>query len=282
MQTLRVAYADFWPEWDQENFIKPILDKHYNVVLDQQNPDVCFHSIFGGSTHSKYKCKKIEFLGENRRPNPASDYTISFEYHSPTNYRLPLWQVFIMLKPELWDRLTNRVRHEEFVRFASFTVSNPGNFLRNGAFNKLSEYKKVHSYGRYLNNDPILVNYSQGKYWRDAKDAFFAKNPHKFMLTYENNAYPGYCTEKLMDAFLAGSMPIYWGDTMVKEDWNEKAFLNVLDYPESWWSVVKRLDNDPETFAAFYDQPVFTPEQEKKHRDNMDNFENWLVEKINQ
>ena len=63
METLKIAYADFWPEWNDENFIEPILRKHYNVVIDQQNPDVLFHSIFGKTEAPKYKCKKVLFLG---------------------------------------------------------------------------------------------------------------------------------------------------------------------------------------------------------------------------
>jgi alpha(1,3/1,4) fucosyltransferase len=211
VETLRIAYADFWPEWPVENFIQPILEKHYNVVVDQKNPDLLFHSIFGGLKETpKYKCKKILFLGENWRPSKfGSDYSISFDPHSETNFRLPLWQAFILMKPEYLDRLFNRVHHENFERFCSFTVSNGGNFMRNSAFQQLSQYKRVHSYGRYLTNDTGLQRASEGRYWRDAKDEFFMEHPHKFMMAYENTPYPWYCTEKLMDAFLVGSIPIY-------------------------------------------------------------------------
>ncbi|NJO91142.1 MAG: hypothetical protein HC831_20870 [Chloroflexia bacterium] len=282
METLRIGYADFWPEWSQENFIEPILKKHYKVVIDQNNPDVLIHSIFNARRDTpKYKCKKILVLAENWRPaRLGSDYSISFDPHSETNYRLPLWQIYLLLWPGLKARLFNRVHHDDFVRFCSFTVSNPGNFLRNAAFEQLSKYKKVHSYGKHMNNDPLLVNYTHGKYWRDAKDAFFTTNPHKFMLAYENNAYPGYCTEKLMDSFLAGSIPIYWGDPGVKKEFNPKAFINVMDYPNSWWSVIKGLDNNQEAFEAMYNEPVFTDEQKKGLLENLGNFENWMIDKV--
>jgi hypothetical protein len=281
METLKIHYCDFWPEWPQENFIEPIIRKHYNIVIDQQNPDVLFHSVFGGGREAAaYKCKKIQFIGENRRPM-VTDYSISFDPHSPTNFRLPLWQAFILKKPEYKERLFNgsQLNEDEFVRFAAFIVSNGSNFIRNGAFHQLSEYKKVHSYGRFMNNDQILINYSQGKYWRDAKDAFFQKNPHKFMMTYENNSYPGYCTEKLMDGFLAGSVPIYWGDPWVKKDWNEKAFINVMNIPD-WISEIKRLDNDFSAFKGMYEEPVFTREQKFRHSETLLGFEDWLIEKI--
>ena len=59
---LRVGFADFWPEITDENIFIPILSKYFNVILDDKNPDVLIHSIFGGMKNTpKYKCKKILF-----------------------------------------------------------------------------------------------------------------------------------------------------------------------------------------------------------------------------
>jgi hypothetical protein len=282
MDTLKIAYADFWPEWDQENFIQPILEKHFNVVEDRRNPDVLFHSIFGGMRETpKYKCKKILYLGENWRPERfGSDYSISFDPHSETNYRLPLWQVYLFLKPELKESLFNRIQHTEFERFCSFTVSNPSNTARTNFFDKLHSWKRVNSYGKVRTNDLGLQQLSAGKYWRDAKDKFFTDHPHKFMITYENSSYPGYCTEKLMDSFLAGSLPLYWGDIKVKEDWNEKAFINVADFGTHIFDLIHLLDGDTEKFNEIYSQPVFTDEQKERHLENMRVFEEWAINSI--
>lgn len=278
METLKVAYADFWPEWNEENFIQPILQKYFNVVVDQKNPDVLFHSIFGGMSQTpNYKCKKVLYLGENyRSANFKSDYSISFDPHSETNYRLPLWQVYLLLKPELKDKLFNRVRHQKFERFCSFTVSNPSNNIRINHFEKISQYKKVHSYGKVRTNDLSLQQLSAGKYWRDAKYQFFLDHPHKFMMAYENTFYPYYCTEKLMDAFLAGSLPIYWGDPKVFKDWNEDAFLNANRLGNYVHDSVKRLDASSE-FDEIYAQPVFRDYQQEMHLENIAEFENWLI-----
>ena len=283
METLKIWFADFWPEWKDEDFITPILKQHFNVVLDQQKPDVVFHSIFGGMKESaNYKCKKILYLGENHRPEQfKADYSISFDPHSNTNYRLPLWQVYILKKPELKERLYNRLNYkeEDFVRWCSFTVSNPSNLMRISAYQSLSQYKKVSSYGKVMPNDPILQKYSSGKYWRDAKDSFFLANPHKFMLTYENTPYPYYCTEKLMDAFLVGAMPIYHGDPKVSKDWNPDAFINVMKYT-GWMDEIKRIDKNREYFDQYYKQPVFTPEQKQDLEMNLSGFKTWLIDKI--
>jgi hypothetical protein len=280
MDKLKIWFADFWPEWKDEDFISPILKNHFEVVLDKEHPDVLFHSIFNKMVEApKYKCKKVLILAENWRPSQfQTNYSISFDPHSTTNYRLPLWQVYILLKPELRERLYNRLnrKEEQFEQWCAFTVSNPSNFMRNSAFQQLSQYKSIKSYGRCLTNDFALQKASEGRYWRDAKDEFFLKRPHKFMMAYENTPYRYYCTEKLMDAFLAGAMPIYCGDPRVGEDWNKGAFIDVTRgrFPD----VVQKMDQNPERFKAFYEEPVFTDEQKHSLEWNLSNFEEWLVE----
>lgn len=282
MNTLRVWFCDFWPEWKDEDFITPILKKHFDVILDRNNPDVLFHSIFNKMSDTpNYKCKKVLILAENWRASQfKSDYSISFDPHSETNFRLPLWQVYLLLWPELKTRLYNRLNWEEeqFKRWCAFTVSNPSNFMRNSAFQQLNSLKRVHSYGKLFMNDNSLAKATEGRYWRDAKIEFFLKHPHKFMMAYENAPSKYYCTEKLMDAFLVGSLPIYWGDPRVKEDWNQEAFINVNDFGnDGVVGFIKRLNEDEKMFKDLYCKPVFTEDQKKKLEDNLSNFENWLI-----
>jgi hypothetical protein len=284
MDTLKIWFSDFWPEWNDENFISPILSKHFTLVLDKNHPDIVFHSIFGGMKEAKtIPCKKrVLYLGENWRPGQfGANYSISFDPHSETNYRLPLWQVYILNKPELKDRLYNRLRLnlEDFERFCSFTVSNPNNMMRNGFFQQLNEYKRVHSYGKVLCNDFSLQKLSIGKYWRDTKDEFFKQHTHKFAIVFENTPYPGYTTEKLMDAFLAGSLPIYFGDPQITQDFNTDAFIH--GKPSELIELVKQSDFDDVIFQTRYTEGIFTTQQKEKLENNLLNFEKWLVQIVN-
>ena len=285
MEKLRISFLDFWPEFPDENIFLPILQKYFDVEETMSNPQIIIHSIFGGMKNTpKYKCKKILFLGENWRPQQfKSDYSISFDSPSETNFRLPLWQVFLMKKPELMDKLFNRVRWDSFDRFCSFTVSNPNNFFRNAAFEAIRKYKHVHSYGRYLVNDMGLHKESQDKYWRDAKLDFFTRVKHKFAITYEHSSYPYYCTEKMMDGFLEGSIPIYWGSTKINQEFNDKAFINAMKLQnDKLIEYIKFIDNNEEEFQKIYSEPVFTEEQKTKLLENIKNFEQWLIKIIKQ
>ena len=240
-----------------------------------------FHSCFNQQQGiKKYKCKKILFLGENYRPNIFNtDFSISFDPSSETNFRLPLWQAFLLNKPEKKDIIFGeKPIHNEFNRFAAFTVSNGSNLLRNSHFDQLSKYKKVHAYGKIRMNSFELQQIKHG-YWWDNKINFFNKTTHKFMMCYENTSYPWYCTEKILDAFLCGSVPIYYGDPKVNKDWNKEAFINVMSQSD-WIDKVIKADKDINIFNKYYDKSVFTPEQKEKHLNNLNNFENWLIDII--
>jgi alpha(1,3/1,4) fucosyltransferase len=286
MEKLKIYFCDFWPEITYENIFLPILQKYFDVEITPNNPDVVIHSIFGGVKQSaNYKCKKIVFIGENYRAhNYGADYSISFDPHSKTNYRLPLWQFYLILNPNYKSILFGpRINHEKFDRGGAFVVSNSANFFRNGFYNKfhLDSWIQWFSYGRYLTNNFDLIKESQGRYWRDAKFDFFSKHKHQYMITFENNSYPYYCTEKLMDAFLVGSMPLYWGDPRVNEDWNKDAFINVGKMgQDAAYDLLKDMNKDNNLFKNMYEQPIFTDEQKQRHIDNINHFQNWLIEII--
>ena len=282
MEKLKVAFLDFWPGWEDENIFLPLLKKHFDVTVTRVKPDVVIHSLFNGMKETRQQtCKKILFTGENNRPKDyPTDFAISFDPHDAKNYFLPLWQFYLMLRPELKAFLFNKVRHEEFERFCSFVVTNSNNFLRNAMFQSLMKYKRVHSYGRYSTNDFELINLTEGKYWRDVKFKFFNDHTHKFAITFENNSHPFYCTEKLMDGFLGGSVPIYWGCGRVGQHFNEKAFINGNKLGTSVVDEVIKIDKDKKRFDDIYNEPVFTPSQTLCLNDNLEKFESWFIETI--
>ena len=284
MDTLKIWFTDFWPEWPDEDFITPILKKNFELVVTKNKPDVLFHSIFNQMKEARtIPCgKRIVYLGENWRPGQfGANYSISFDPHSETNFRLPLWQVYLLKKPELKERLYHRLRlnMEDFERFCSFTVSNPSNMMRNGFFQQLNQYKRVHSYGKVLPNDFNLQKLSTpGKYWRDLKDQFFLQHSHKFAIVFENTPFKGYTTEKLMDAFLAGAMPIYYGDPTVTKEWNGDAFLH--GKPNELIELVKESDFDDVIFQTRYTEGIFTNEQKQDLEANLAYFEKWLIDRV--
>ena len=57
---------------------------------------------------------------------------------------------------------------------------------------------------------------------------------YKFALTFENcNNAPGYISEKILDAFMAGVVPVYWGAPNVLDHIPRECFIDMTDF-DSW------------------------------------------------
>jgi hypothetical protein len=96
-------------------------------------------------------------------------------------------------------------------------------------FRQLSKYKKVDAPGKSMNNMPSIDSTYTGDKWT-VKHQFLSQ--YKFTIAFENYVYPGYQTEKLYDAMLCQSMPVYCGDPNIGEVFNTKSFLYANDFIE--------------------------------------------------
>ena len=91
-----------------------------------------------------------------------------------------------------------------------------------------------------------------------------------FNLCPENGLYPGYYTEKIPEAFVAGCLPLTWTDANVCTDFNPKAFINLE--PMTWqdFEPLKKIANSPAQLEAFAEQPLLlTPPSIEPMKDFM-------------
>lgn len=218
--TIKICFVDFFPGFNEtdNDFIK-ILRKYYNVVIDQKHPDAVFYSCFG-HTHILYDCIRIFYTGECVTPDfNVCDYAIGFDrLEMGDRYiRVPLYRLFEYADryEKLFQRpVVNEI--DENKDFCSFVVSNCfADDIRVKMFEALNKYRKVSSGGRYKNNVGGPVS-----------DKLQFQGQHKFAIAFENTVYDGYATEKLIDAFAAGTIPIYMGDPNIHLDFNEESFVN--------------------------------------------------------
>lgn len=221
MKTIKLKFIDCWlghkPEGDK--YYK-ILSKYYNVELSD-NPDYIIDGGLGHEyTNPKYdKCVKLITIGENIVPDFNSfDYAVGFDpiLFGDRYLRLPLYAFYADFK-----KLSVRTfpSDEELLKrdFCSFVVSNAGGDpLRTQFFHRLSKYKPIASGGRYLNNIGGPVK---------DKNAFCAR--YKFNIAFENSVSPGYTTEKVMQPYTVNSVPIYYGDPMIGQDFNLDSMVRV-------------------------------------------------------
>lgn len=177
--------------------------------------------------------KKLNFWTtfENRRP-PSSKgvYSFSFDLDSyeNTNFYLPLIYLYLDLElsipftprhPVTQEtafsprRIPDRIKAKKN-RDACTFVSNP-HPMRLRAIEGFRRIRDIDIYGRYSGN------YVKNK---------IATGEHYWLnFCFENDLFPGYVTEKALEAWMSYSIPVYWGDDQ-NNVLNSKAIVNLKDF----------------------------------------------------
>lgn len=249
---IKVKFVDFWPGFNEEEFLLyKILKRKCNVVLSE-DPDFIFYSVFGYD-FLKYDCVRICFIGENVRPDfNLCDYAVGFDWLSFQDryYRLPLYRIY----EDDWDRVVNKTvdcenELSKKKAFCNFIYSNGhANPIRENFYKLLAKYKFVHSGGKLLNNIGFIVNNK----WQ------FQRN-FKFTLAFENATTLGYTTEKILQAMSAYTIPIYWGNTAISKEFNEKSFINCHAFHNADEVIekVREVDSDDRKWCEMMQEPWF-------------------------
>jgi len=275
---LKIAFTDTHEHLAA--FFGSLLSHRYDIEVDNSNPEFLFFGDenFGKNNlnYSRNNLVKIFYTGENRRPeNYDCDYAISFDHNFNTwHYRLPLFIIYMWALEHIHKTKYNyeyifKPEIKEKSSFCSFVVSNPNCKERNDFFHKLSEYKQVDSGGRLFNN--IKANLDG----EAAKIDFLSTR--KFNICFEPMSHPGYVTEKILHAFYAGTIPIYWGSPTVGVDFNENAFINMHKFKDVNDAIdyIKYLDTNDDAYNAILAQPKFKYNLPPSYM-FFDNFLNWF------
>ncbi len=266
-----------------DNYIINILKKYYLPIITSE-PDFLFYSVFGNEFEKYNDCVKIFYTSEVIVPNFNNcDYAISYDridfddrslYH-PLYF--DLMDKTILNKSHITPDMAKR-------KFCNFIYSNEnfgdGAILRKDFCQKLMKYKKVDCPAKVLNNMQNAINgrtdnFNQGK-------LIFQKN-YKFTIAFENNCSISYTTEKLVHAFLANTIPIYWGNPEVTRDFNPKAFINCHDY-SSLDEVIQKvieLDNDDEAYLKMLREPCVNSDYKFDKQERLEKFLINIIEKGN-
>ncbi len=253
MPTIKLAFCDLAQDWDpQDNYFTAALKNHgYTLQITENSPDFVICGTFGHD-FLRYDCVRIHFSGEDSWPDlNLYDYAMGFPLleYGDRYLRLPLYA----LRPTWPQALRKHTLPDgAFLGrdFCSFVVSNDFCAVRNQFFAELNARRPVASGGGYQNNigGPVAD-----------KQAFLQK--YKFNIAYENSSSPGYCTEKIVDAFAAGAVPLYWGDPEVLGEFNPDAFLWAGAYPDtaSLLAAIDEIDKDETKYLAMCHAPILRP-----------------------
>lgn len=88
---------------------------------------------------------------------------------------------------------------------------------------------------------------------------------YKFVIAMENKRVDGYVTEKILNAFYSGAVPVYWGSDNINDFFNKKAFINVSDYETFEQCVDYVVNMDDETRLQMVNEPIYNPDNDLIH-----------------
>lgn len=240
---LKIAWTNFWPTFSLDNgLLNYLLNLAYGdweVTTDLVEADLVLTSVFP-HTVARFPEKTIALIWENVRPDYRGyrfSLSSDFDDYDGRNVRCPVWysqvewskdivipppsgggahnrEALVPLKTLLNPRTGPYVRRP---KFCAIVASNPEVF-RIRAVEALSEIEPVDVYGGAF-----------GKI--DPRSKFEILKEYVFSLCFENSMFPGYYTEKPLQAWAAGTIPLYFSDCDMRRDFN-------------WWAVVNRSDYD--------------------------------------
>jgi hypothetical protein len=108
--------------------------------------------------------------------------------------------------------------------------------------------------------------------WQDNRQIY---EEFRFCLTMEHVATPGYITEKILLAFWAGCVPIYWGPPKeeILDIFNPKAFVFWdVNHPEKALERIRYLEENRTAYEQVLQQPMLAPGALEKYFSLDDNF----------
>lgn len=276
-----------------ENILKKTKLSNYKITNDITQANVLLESCFGNSVldikswkysifysgepfasnvqEYRFNKHQIDYTKESYKSSNIKHNIILFSEKSNYNIvNLPLF-VYYIYGNNFIDKLISRSLITKVPKhFCCWIVSNGQCEIRNKMFNLLNTYKKVHSYGKYANNMGINLSFD---YWTDNFRRFISN--YKFIICFENSKFGTYSTEKIVNPYLSGTIPIYWSSHEIKNVFNENSMLFLEDETDTSFQnileKVKELDSSDEKYLEYINRPFFN----KEFWDN-----NYSVEKI--
>ena len=263
-RTIKVNFVDFWEGLDFKTLkLYKILDKHYNPITSDK-PDYLFCSSFYFDEHLNYNnCLKILYSVDDT----AIDY-IRYHYNIDSNDDVPNGRqhlycpaYFCFAENFIFEKMKNKhldiQGHEDELLnrdFCSLVYCNEEPITKL-IQEELDKYRKV-NYLEGFDYINVLEKNQEDKY------DFLKK--YKFSIVCENEKKNGYITEKVLDAFAAKTIPIYYGADNVNKYFNPEAMIIIKDEDDIDNAIerIKQIDEDDELYLHMLKQPAILPGKE--------------------
>ncbi|QSA96821.1 glycosyltransferase family 10 domain-containing protein [Methylococcus sp. EFPC2] len=262
MNLIKVGYSDISPFVERQ--LHGFLVSHFPVVKsDSCDYLICSVGQYGGTYNKFLKIDspiRIFWTGENVIPDfNLFDYAFGFSpiVFSDRYFRCPNYVFYDSFKFLLEKRPTQELAIEN-KRFCNFIYSNSNcHPYRDNFFRRLSEYKRVDLAGGHLNNIGFRPEAAYSPRWEAGKLAL--QRQYKFSIAMENSSTLGYTTEKIVQALASGTIPIYWGNPEIANEFSPECFINCHDFItiDDVIDRVVEIDTNDQLYHSIVRKPFF-------------------------
>jgi hypothetical protein len=178
-------------------------------------------------------------------PNKKIAWLLECKYYSPNNYNWILTNYSKYNYVFTHDRdLVSKLPNAIWIPFGGCWIHKDDwslNYEKNKLVSMMISEKKQleghklrHQIKNNLNNIEIF-----GRGYRPIENKIEGLKNYNFQIVIENYKVSGYFTEKLIDCFVTGTIPIYWGDQNIDKIFDISGMIIVETYDE----IVKTINN---------------------------------------
>ena len=236
------------------NYFQILLQDFFLIDFNSTYPDFLIYDVFGCEyLNPRFNNSvKIAYYSENKIPDfNQADYALSQAYvnYLDRYYKYPsiIWRLGINSISAI-KKARKKIRNRTKFCVAMISNNASSDNFRLHFIEQLNKYKEVDMAGKVFNNI--------GKYIND-KINFLSS--YKFSIAMENSNGDGYSSEKIVDSFISGTIPIYYGDYMIDEYINPNAYILIKGEKDIQKKIeyIKRIDNDKKLYKKLLNQKIF-------------------------
>jgi alpha(1,3/1,4) fucosyltransferase len=268
---IKITFRYFWKGFSKESNIFVELLTSY-IKENSVNVNFEFHSVFGKPRRlntlrrnarkviirvkNRLTCTRtilIWYTGENIKPPKGYDITLSFESTGGTNLYWPLWATYI----NLYGNSTSKDR--EYLPTLDVLLERRSIDLTRkklkGVMLLSDKHDTRYQLGRRLEDLNMVDTFGSGFGRPVVSKAELAKK-YLFQICFESSLQEGYVTEKVIEAWLAESVPVYRG--IERDEYlNGKAFIQCYGLSDD--QIIRQvgeLISNPELAKELLEEPI--------------------------
>lgn len=283
---MKVFINGFWSGFIENSAIKfSFFQKIFELAFKEEitvgnfdESDILFESVFSHKTYINDKKWKytIFFNGESQQ-------RIVYDTFKNNTHRLSKIQEYdIILTSKFTNKSIKTVNIPFFICYIysnsyfnilqnplprilvpkkniCAVISNSNCPKRNYFLDKLQKIVKIDYAGNFRNNTPKI----SGDFNSDEILNFYSQ--YKFVICFENTKQETYITEKIINGFLARTIPIYWGSNHIYDYFNKERFINIPNLSEivinKVFSDIISIISDENKYLQIVNKPIFNNNQ---------------------